>query len=64
MFISNDGEGIMLKDLRVAYGQGWYKVKRSITQDVFVIGYKKTKYFTVRFGFQTIICPYLKILMD
>jgi ATP-dependent DNA ligase len=48
--ISNDGEGIMLKDLLAPYGQGWYKVKKSITQDVFVIGYKKTKSFTVRFG--------------
>jgi len=48
--IAKDGEGVMLKDLRSVYGDGWYKVKKSVTQDVFIIGYKKTKSYTVKFG--------------
>lgn len=48
--IEKDGEGVMLKDLRAVYGRGWFKIKKTITQDVFIIGYKKTKNFTVKFG--------------
>jgi ATP-dependent DNA ligase len=48
--ISKDGEGVMLKDKRAVYGNGWLKVKKTITSDVFIIGYKKTKNYTVKFG--------------
>ena len=48
--VSKGGEGVMLKDLNALYGQGWYKVKKTVTYDVFIVGYKKTKTFTLRFG--------------
>ena len=38
--ISNGGEGIVLKDLNATYGNGWFKVKKYVTYDVVILGYK------------------------
>ena len=41
--ISMGGEGIMLKDLRSFYGEGWFKVKRVRTWDVCIMGFEPAK---------------------
>jgi ATP-dependent DNA ligase len=39
-FVSNDGEGLIIKDLRMSYGQGWAKRKKSYDVSCFISGYK------------------------
>jgi ATP-dependent DNA ligase len=44
--IESGGEGIILKDTRAKYGDGWSKVKRSAQWDVVISGYKDPKKIT------------------
>jgi ATP-dependent DNA ligase len=39
--VSNDGEGIILKDLRQGYGLGWSKFKKSYDISCFISGFKE-----------------------
>lgn len=41
--VAEGGEGVMLKEKEAHYGKGWWKVKKVITQDVFIIGYEEPK---------------------
>lgn len=44
--LESGGEGIILKDTRAKYGDGWSKVKRSAQWDVIISGFKDPKEIT------------------
>jgi len=50
--IAKGGEGIILKDMRSCYGQGWYKVKKVRTWDVVITGFDPPKQYSKKVGGQ------------
>ncbi len=41
--VAKGGEGVMLKDLNARYGNGWFKVKKTKTWDVVIMGFSDAK---------------------
>lgn len=46
--LNSGEEGVMLKDIRKPYGQGWTKVKRHARFDVVIMGYEPPEQFSLK----------------